>query len=133
MTNKDVFAQASRKKVRFEVTISKRKVNAVISSEELWDLSLEDLNTAAIACYNQLQASAVSFIGEPVESDTLAQLKLDVIKYIIAVKKEEAQLAKTRAEKAVKKQLLAQHIFDKQNQALSSKSLEELQAELDSL
>lgn len=133
MTNKDVFAQASRKKVRFEVALSKRKVSAVVSSEELWDLSLEDLNTAAIACYNQLQASAVSFIGEPVESDTLAQLKLDVIKYIIAVKKEEAQLAKTLAEKAVKKQLLAQHIFDKQNQALSSKSLEELQAELDSL
>ena len=133
MTNKDIFAQASRKKVRFEIALSKRKVNAIVSSEELWDLSLEDLNTAAIGCYNQLQASAVSFIGEPVESDTLAQLKLDVIKYIIAVKKEEAQLAKTRAEKAVKKQLLAQHIFDKQNQALSSKSLEELQAELDSL
>ena len=133
MSDKDVFAQASRKKVRFTVALSKKKVSAVISTEELWDLSLEDLNTAAKACYQQLQENVISFIGEPVESDTLAQLKLDIIKYVIAVKKEEAQLAKTRAEKAIKKQLLAQHIFDKQNQALSSKSLEELQAELDSL
>ena len=133
MTDKDIFAEASRKKVRFGIILTKKKVSTVVSTEELWDLSLEDLNTAAKACHYQLQDNEVSFIGEPVESDKLAQLKLDILKYIIAVKKEEAQLAKTRAEKAIKKQLLAQHIFDKQNEALSSKTLEELQAELDSL
>jgi len=128
MTNaNDLFIQATRQAIRFNH-------KGQITVEDLWHLGLETLDIVAKGLYKQLQENVdISFINGTTKSDKAVQLKFDIVKYIISVKLEEKETARIQAEKAHKRQHLAQLIFDKQNEVLSSKSLEELQAELDSL
>ena len=126
MTN-DLFIQATRQAIRFNH-------KGQISVEDLWHLNLETLDVIAKGLYKQLQENVdISFINETTKSDKAAQLKLDIVKYIISVKLEEKEAVRIQTEKAHKRQHLAQLIFDKQKEALSAKSIEELQAELDNL
>ena len=127
MTNDLLFIQATRQALRFNH-------KGLISVEDLWHLNLEGLDSIAKGLYKQLQENVdISFINGSTKSDKVAQLKLDSVKYIISVKLEEKETAKVQAEKQQKKQRLAELIDEKKNQQLSAKSIEELQAELDSL
>jgi hypothetical protein len=127
----DLFAKAARLKLRFESGCG------LLCVEDLWDLPLTDrysrgtrgmsLDELARNLYHALQATEVSFVDEPAQANTLAQLRFDVVKSVIDVKKEERQLARDEADKAARKAKLLEVLAKKQDAALEGHSMEELE------
>jgi len=124
-----IFEQATKAKLRYATT-TKGSVN----TEDLWDLSLENLNTVAKSLKKQLNdAGEEDFIGTKSKVDKELQLKFDVVLHIINVRKVEADELKTYVAKQTKKRQLLELINNKENEQTASKSLDELRAELESL
>lgn len=128
-----MFEKATRLKLRFPSQVG------MLSVEDLWDLPLQasrgaSLDTIAKTVNKVLkETSEESFVAPVTAQNTELTLQLDILKYIISVKIEEANVAKTLKERAAKKKHIMAIMADKQDEALKGKSLEELQAELDSL
>ena len=90
----NLFEKASKMKLRFSTT------KGVLSTEDLWDLSLESLDKIAKNLYKQIKESEeISFISEKSSEDTLASMKLEIVKFVITFKMDEAKEKKLRAEK----------------------------------
>lgn len=124
-----IFEQATKARLRYATT-TKGSVN----TEDLWDLSLENLNTVAKSLKKQLNdAGEEDFIGTKSKVDKELQLKFDVVLHIINVRKVEADELKTYVAKQAKKRQLLELINNKENEQTASKSLDELRAELESL
>jgi N-acetylmuramic acid 6-phosphate (MurNAc-6-P) etherase len=79
------------------------------------------------------ESSEESYIKAKTTANKLVELKFEIVKHIIVVKLEEAEAKKTAADKRAQKQKIMQLIDEKKDAALSAKSLEELQAELDKM
>lgn len=117
------FELASRKKLRFPTT------KGFLSIEDLWDLSLPSLDNIAKGVNKQLKESEEeSFITTRTTKDSDAELALDILKHVIKVKLEEKEITAAKAEKAQKLAHLRQLATQKAGEALSAKSLEEIQA-----
>jgi len=123
-----MFEKASRIKLRFKANVG------LVSVEDLWDLTLTSLDSIAKDLNKQIKAeSEESFITVKSKSNAALELGFEIVKHIIKVKLEEAEVKKLAAEKKAQKQKIMGLIEEKKDQALSAKSLEELQAELDNL
>lgn len=127
---------AARNKLRFATT------RGPIAVEDLFDLPLTsstgrpNLDDVAKALYARVQAdkTAVSFVDDSTApADTDAAVGLEIVKYVIGIKKAERAAAATAAEKAATKQKLLELIASKKDQELGSKSIEELNAMLNSI
>lgn len=125
MENK--FIQATRLKLRFSTAVG------VLPVEDLWDLPLEsknkvNLDSIAIALHRELKdTKEESFISKS-RANPILEMKLDIVKYIIEVKLQEAEdkaKAKVKSEQRAK---IADLIEEKQNESLKALSLEELKA-----
>lgn len=87
----NIFERASRLRLRFDQ----------FSVEDLWDLplksegprSIASLDSIALNLNSQLtsQNEVVSFVDESAVGDFKVQLRFDIVRHIISVKKEEAQ------------------------------------------
>lgn len=109
-----MFEKASRIKLRYSTN------RGVLSVEDLWDLSLEQLDPIAINLNKRLKESQTeSFIKTRTKDTTELELKFNIVKHIIDVKLQE-QEERTVAAK-------------KQDAELESKSYEELAKELEAL
>lgn len=111
-----------------------------LTLEDLWDLPLTskskaNLDDIARELFAGLQntKNTVSFVEPTKVLDTMLQVSFDIVKHIIDVKLAERAAAAEVADRAAKKQKLMELIASKKDEALSSKSLDELQAELASL
>lgn len=125
---KNIFERATRKKLRFETA------QGHLSTEQLWDLTLEQLNTVAVALNKKIKESGEeSFISSDTKVDADLQLSFDIVKYIIDIKLKEAEIARNRREKKEKRDTLLTLIANKEAQALQEKSIDELMAELNAL
>ena len=123
-----MFEKASRLKLRFKTSVG------LITVEDLWDLSLQQLDSLAKSLNKQVKEDAEeSFITVKSKANTVLELSFEIVKHVIKVKLEEAEAKKNAAEKKAKKAQLMELISQKQNEALSAKSIEELKAELESL
>ena len=133
MTN--IFETASRAKLRFESTIG------LLSVEHLWDLPLtskqagQNLNDLAKGVHAALKdRDEVSFVDVTVDREkTELELKLDILKRIIAVKIEERDMAKKASANAARRERIYAALERKQDEALEEMSEEELKAELKNL
>lgn len=124
----DIFEIASKKKTRF--TSSK----GVLSTEDLWALSLESLDSMARSLNKQIRdLDEESFINKKTTTNTDLNLQFDIVKRIIDVKLEEADKKKLAKERADKRLLLTELIGKAQQSELEKKSISELQAELAAL
>lgn len=104
-----MFEQASRIKLRFDTRLGS------LSVEDLWGLPLQsatkvNLDEIALALHGQLRntGDVVSFVDDRATSDPVVQLRFDIVKHVIEIRKQEiaeAEAAKIRAE--TKQQLLA--------------------------
>lgn len=132
----DIFEKAARKKLRFNTSVGQ------ISTEDLWDLPLTsksnrpNLDDIAKALHKQVSESTeVSFVNpgakDSVDSDI--RLRFDVVKRIIDVRLEEALASEKAAADRSKVQQIMGLITQKQNEALSGASIEELQQMLASI
>lgn len=127
-----MFEQASRLKLRFETTMG------LLSVEDLWELPLAskrgpNLNDIAIGLYNQTKHDTVSFVEDEQKPSPALQLRFDIVKHIIDVRKLERRAAEDAKDRAEKKQKIMAVMSRKQDGALENMSMEELQGLLATL
>lgn len=117
----NIFETAFVEKVRFETR------QGEISTEELYDLSLESLDKIAVMIDSQLEKTTKSFITNKTASNKILELKLDILKHIIKIKLEAKDAAKIRAERQAKLAQLKALAATKANEQLASQSLEDIE------
>lgn len=122
----NLFEQATRNKLRFASS------KGLLSTEDLWTLTLEQLNIIAVELNKELKETEISFINST-KANELLQLKFDVVKFIIDVKLAEKEEKKLKAERLAKKNQLLELINNKENEKLQSLSLDELKKQLEQL
>lgn len=123
----EMFEKASRNKLRFETT------RGSLSTEELWDLSLESLDTMAKKVNKQIQEEGeVSFIPNKVTRPNCTNnaLRLEILKHIIETKSAEKDAAKNRSEQLAKLQQLKELAEKKSLEQLGAQSLEDLNKQI---
>lgn len=129
----EAFAKASRLKIRFETP------QGFLSVEDLWDLPLSvnaqhrqkraNLDDIAIELDRRIKAAnTVSFVHKAANTDEAARLAFEIVLHIIEVRQAEAAKAAEQADNAIKKQRILEILARKQDEALASKSVEELTA-----
>jgi len=121
------FIKASKLKLRF------KSGTGNVSVEDLWDLDLKIVDKIAIALKKELGENETDSFIKPKTSDKTTELRFDIAKYIIETRLAEQEAAKVRAEKAAKRAQIKELMAKKQLDSLESKSLEDLQKELDAL
>jgi hypothetical protein len=130
-----MFLKAAKMKLRFP------SPKGLLSVEDLFDLPLNStragvvtLNGVAITIHKSLQEqSDISFVDEVSANDTTMQLRMDIIKEVIKLKKAENASKLEARDKIAKKKRLMELINNKQDEELAGKSLAELTAMVDAL
>lgn len=116
-----MFEKATRLKVRFPH-------KGQCSVEDLWDLGV----TALDGIYKTLRGAQKEQDGESLLSekreDAVLALQVDIVKHIVGVKQAEAEAKRLSVEKKAQKERIMELIARKQDEALASKSVEELTA-----
>lgn len=121
---KDLFKIATKKKYRFNF-------KGVIGVEDLWDLSLEDLDKI----YRSLKAderkhSEESLLKTASKEDTVLADKIEIVKLIAEDKLAAKEKAAARAAQKEKNRRIRELVYEKKEAALKDKSIEELEAML---
>jgi len=123
-----MFKEASRKQLRF---ITEK---GLLSTEDLWDLSLEDLNKIAKGLNKELSVmEEEDFLNEPSKQDAEVKLKFDIVLNVLNTKKDELATRKEKTMLKAKRQKLLEILEKKQDASLEEMSEEELKKALDDL
>jgi len=127
-----LFIKATRQKWRFQTT------RGHISVEELWDLPLKsrinfDLDTVAKTINKQVKETEEESFITTTAKDTEPKEKLELVKYVISVKLQEAKDKQDAQAKAERKQQILKLLAEKEVEGLKAKSKEELLKELEEL
>jgi len=130
----EMFAFATRKKFRFDTC------KGQVTVEDLWDLPLTatngrpNLDDIAKELYKKMKdENEMSFVKPTSQVNkefNIIKAKFDIVKYIIDVKLAEAEAAKKAKETKARNQRILGLIAQKEDEALASKSKEELLAML---
>ena len=121
-----IFEIASRKKYRYPYKGS-------ISTEDLWDLNLEQLDGVYKAlCKADKAEGEASLLAEHAANLDL-QRKIDIVKYIFMAKQDEADKRKAEAQNAEKRKRILDVLAQKQDESLRNMSQADLQKMLDEL
>lgn len=121
----DLFKIASKKKYRFTY-------KGVVTVEDLWDLSVEELDKIYKSLKSKQKAEAEeSLLATTSKEDKELNNKIEIVKIIVADKLEAKERATKSAEKRAKNQRILEIMADKADAELKAKSLDELRAMLD--
>lgn len=128
----NIFEQASRQGFRFATP------KGHLTVEDLWNLPLTSANRVnlddiAKDLQEQLNNTAVSFVTDTTPVNKVYQAQFDIVIHIINTKISEAKAVEQARQVREKKQKIMAIIEQKQDAALSSASLEDLEAMLNSL
>lgn len=127
----NIFETAARNKVRFETS------KGLLSIEDLFDLPLTSqkgpsLDEVAKGIYRQLKESdEISFVDANTASNNALNMKFDLVKRVIEIKKDEAAVALQARDRRARNARIMELMEQKKDEQLAGKSLEELQALLD--
>ena len=113
MTTPNLFELATRRKFRFETT------RGNLTIEELWDLSIESLDRIAVALHKKVNTSD--------------DLKLEIVLHVINVRVTEASESRDRQLKAERARTIRDELERRKEDAIKTKSDEELAKELELL
>lgn len=125
----NIFESAARKKLRFSSN------KGELTAEQLFDLTAEELDVIA----RPVMAGIKSFTTEsliptkPNPKLPALELKLDVIKHIVAFKLEEKEADKRKAERKIKRDKLVDAMVQQQDAELQKLPVEELRKRLEEL
>ena len=129
-----MFEKAARLKLRFDTS------KGLVTVEDLFDLPLTVRNGGASldnivkGIARQIRETETeSFVLTTTKADTILQLKLEIVKHVIAVKKTEAEEAEQAANKKAQKQKILGILARKQDEALEGASEEDLKKLLETL
>lgn len=129
----NLFQIASKKKFRYPTR------RGEVSTEDLWDLSLEDLNNVAVSLHRSVQASAgeISFITPKTpkqkSDEKLSELRLELVKAVIEERLADDAARRERARTRQQREFLSELREKKRMDALSSLSLEEIEKQMQEL
>lgn len=120
-----MYKNASQQKLRFQTN------KGALSVEQLWDLSLTDLDTLAVSLEAEHKESGKkSFLTKSSAKDKTAKLKFDVVLDILNTKVDEQQAASEAKEIREHNKKILGLIADKQDESLKGKSVKQLEAML---
>lgn len=128
-----MFEKASRLNLRFDTQAGNLTV------EDLWDLPLisrrgESLDNMYKVLNREVKAGTEeSLVTEQVATNTVLNLKFDIVKHVITVKLAEQTARQKEAETKAKKEQILAIIADKQDDELKGKGVDELKALLAAL
>ena len=119
----DLFEQASRVKLRFDV-------NGIISTEQLWDIS-----QSRLIDYEQQLTEVVESYGKSTrrtkshrsKEQQLNELRLNIVTRILDVKEEEIKALQEASSQKEHKQTILALIKAKKEESLKNLSIEELE------
>ena len=118
----DLFKLAAKKKYRFNF-------KGQITTEDLWDLSVEDLDKIYKNLKSQQKnASEESLLQTVSKEDRELSNKIEIVKTVVMDKLAAKERALKAAEKKAQNQRILEIMADKQDAALKEKSIEELQS-----
>lgn len=127
MSVETIFETASRRKYRFPF-------HGSINTEDLWDLSVQNLDLVFKALNAQVkQSSEESLLQTKNPASQQLETQIAIVKHIVSVKLAEAETRRLASENAQKRQRIMEIISSKQDEELHSKSIEELSKMLDAL
>lgn len=125
MTN--IFEYAVRNKIRFPF-------KGMISAEDLWDLSLTNLDSIYKTLNKQAkQSEEESLLDTKTNVDTELEVQIAIVKHIVSVKLEEQNAREKAAVKKAQKQKIMSIIATKEDEALQNSSVDDLKKMLDEL
>jgi len=120
-----MFEKASRMKLRFAY-------KGQCSVEDLWDLSVEELDSIYQEMRKkQRESNTDSLLEKRDEGDRLLDLQVNIVKHIVQVKLAEAEARERAAENKLRREKIAAIMAEKQDEGLKNMSLEELQEEME--
>ena len=125
--SKNMFEVATRTKMRFTF-------KGMISVEDLWDLSVQNLDKVFKALNSQRkEAQEESLLNVKSSEDEVLDTQIAIVKYIVGVKLEEQAARVKAAENKEKKQKIMALMAKKDDEEMENMSREELQKLLDEL
>jgi hypothetical protein len=123
----ELFLEASRNKLRF-VTLKGQ-----LTTEDLWDLPLNNLDTIAKGLRKQLNESAEeSFIKAKSASNKEFETKLNIVRFVIDTIQIENEKKKIKIKTTEELNTLQSLLLDKRKEELKSLSSVELEALIES-
>lgn len=127
MTTTNIFEYVARNKVRFPF-------KGMISVEDLWDLSLTNLDSIYKTLNKQVkQSEEESLLATKTTVDTELEVQIAIVRYIVSVKLAEQEAREKDAVKKAQKQKLMSIIATKEDEALRNSSVDDLKKMLDEL
>lgn len=127
MNKNEMFVTATRNKFRFPF-------RGQISVEDLWDLSVENLDSVYKTLNSQVKkAKEESLLNTKSREDEIIEMQIEIVKYIVSVKQDESAKKVAAKEKKARKQKILEVLAAKEDADLQNKSSEELQAMLSEL
>lgn len=127
MKEMNIFEFATRNKIRFPF-------RGMISVEDMWDLSLANLDSIYKTLNKQVkQSEEESLLSTKASVDTELEVQIAIVKYIVSVKLAEKEAVEKAYAKKVQKQKIMSIIATKENEALQNSSIDDLKKMLDEL
>lgn len=123
----DNFKLASQQKLRFQTS------KGLLSTEQLWDLSLGELDALAVSLETEHKESGKkSFLTKTraTDKDKTSKLKFDVVLDVLHTKAEEMEAAATAKEIKEHNKKILELIASKKDKSLEGKSIKQLEAML---
>lgn len=116
----NIFEHAVRTKMRFPF-------KGMITVEDLWDLSLENLDKVFKVLNAQIkQYKEESLLDTKSKEDEMLDTQIQIVKYIVMTKKEERSAQMEAKAKKEHQEKILSVIADKEDEQLKNKSIEEL-------
>lgn len=120
MTIEKMFEAATRSKMRFPY-------KGLISVEDLWDLSPQNLDTIFKSLNSDLkQVQEESLLDTKTKENKELDIKVQIVKHIVTVKLEEASARLKVKENKEQRNKILEVLANKQDQSLQNKSEEDL-------
>jgi hypothetical protein len=114
--------QGLRNKTRF------KGPNGLVTTEDLYDLSVQNLDKIAVALRKELRGSEDSFLEE--SKDQSLELRFNIVKHVLDTKLKLAEAAKEAKANRERRQVLLAALERKQASSIDAMSEDELKAEL---
>lgn len=119
------YKEASKQKLRFATS------KGSLSVEQLWDLSIDDLDVLAVSLQEAYDNSkGKSFIKKRTTKDKNLKLQFDVVLDILQTKQEDSEALRDAADTKEHNQKILKLISEKKDGELAGKSVKELEAML---
>lgn len=120
-----MYKEAAKNKLRF--TTSK----GVLTTEQLWDLSINELDSLAVKLQEEYESSGKkSFLVRRSVKDKTVKLKFDIVLDVLNTKSDEMESLKEAREVKEHNEKILHLIAEKQDESLKGKSIKQLESML---